>query len=91
MQMNQIMNVLVKKIQIEKIQIVKKVKITEIQKMRIAKKLKAKTIEIYLHSMKWKLLYNDDWEEQLDQEDVTSVSRLIRLIKASQWSSWDLI
>ncbi len=52
MQMNQIMNVLVKKIQIEKIQIVKKVKITEIQKMRIAKKLKAKTIEIYLHSMK---------------------------------------
>jgi len=50
--MNQIMNVLVKKIQIEKIQIVKKVKITEIQKMRIAKKLKAKTIEIYLHSMK---------------------------------------
>jgi len=46
------MNVLVKKIQIEKIQIIKKVKTTEIQKMRIAKKLKMKTIEIHLHLMK---------------------------------------
>jgi len=49
--MNQIVNVLVKKIQIEKIQIVKKVKTTEIQKTRIAKKLKTKTIEVHLHSM----------------------------------------
>ena len=45
MQMNQIVNVLVKKIQI-----IKKVKTTEIQKTRIAKKLKA--IEVHLHSMK---------------------------------------
>ncbi len=67
--MNQIMNVLVKKIQIEKIQIIKKVKTTEIQKMRIAKKLKMKTIEIHLHLMKWELLYDDDREKQLDQED----------------------
>ncbi len=51
MRVNQIVNVLVKKIQI-----VKKVKTTEIQKMRIVKKLKAaqklKTIENHLHSMK---------------------------------------
>jgi len=48
---NQIVNVLVKKIQIEKIQIVKKVKATEIQKARIAKKLKTKAIEVHLHSV----------------------------------------
>ncbi len=67
MRVNQIMNVLVKKIQI-----VKKVKINEIQKMRIVKKLKTaqkvQTIEIHLHSMKWKLIYDDDWRKQLNQE-----------------------
>ena len=51
MRVNQIVNVLVKKIQI-----IKKVKTTEIQNMRIFKKLKTvqklKTIENHLHSMK---------------------------------------
>ncbi len=51
MKVNQIMNVLVKKIQI-----IKKVKTTEIQKTRIVKKLKTaqklKAIENHLHSMK---------------------------------------
>ncbi len=83
MQMNQIMNILVKKISIEKIQIVKKVKITEIQNMRITKKLKTKTIEIHLHLMKWELLYNDYWKKQLDWRDqfdqwfLTTVHKLI--------------
>ncbi len=71
--MNQIVNVLVKKIQIEKIQIVKKVKTTEIQKTRIAKKLKTKTIEVHLHSMEWELLYDDGRRDQLDQWSLTAV------------------
>ncbi len=66
MRMNQIVNILVKKIQI-----IKKVKITKIQKMRIVKKLKTaqklKTIKNHLHSMKWELVYDNDREEQLDR------------------------
>ena len=68
MRVNQIVNILVKKIQI-----VKKVKTTEIQKTRIVKKLKTaqklKTIENHLHSMKWELVYDDDREEQLDRRE----------------------
>ncbi len=48
---------------------------TEIQKMRIAQKMKIvkklKTIKIHLHSMKWKLVYDDDQERQLDQWSLT--------------------
>ncbi len=70
---NQIINILVKKIQI-----IKKVKTIKIQKTRIINKLKTtqkmkivkklKTIEIHLHSMKWKFIYNNNWRRQLDQE-----------------------
>ncbi len=68
MRMNQIMNILVKKIQI-----IEKVKIIEIQKMRIVKKLKTtqklKTIKDHLHSMKWELIYNNDWKKQLNRKE----------------------
>ncbi len=79
MRVNQIVNVLVKKIQI-----VKKVKTIEMktaQKTKIVEKLK--TIEIHLHSMKWELVYDDNRREQLDRES-SSISDLWRLFSLSR-------
>ncbi len=63
--MNQIVNILMKKIQI-----IKKVKTIEIQKIKIIQKMKIvkklKIIKIHLHSMKWKFVYDDNKEEQLN-------------------------
>ncbi len=45
--MNQAVNVLVKEVQVEEIEVVEEVKATEVQKARIAEELKA--TEVHLH------------------------------------------
>jgi len=46
---NQAVNVLVKEVQVEEVQVVEEVKATEVQKARIAEELKAKATGVHLH------------------------------------------